>query len=84
MLHPRVKCRVVLANAITQEERLWIADPKAIHHILQGSNRLYEKTLSVREVGATVVGWGVSTVDGELPFASHVVYFLISDLRRCT
>lgn len=69
-----------LANAITQEERLWVADPKAIHHILQGSNRLYEKPDFIRERGATFVGWGLASVEGELPLIPRVVYLLIPTL----
>ena len=76
----RVRRSAISANAITQEERLWVADPKAIHHILQGSNRLYEKPNFIRERAATVVDWGLAAVEGELPPVSHVTCLLILTL----
>ncbi|KAF9778983.1 cytochrome P450 [Thelephora terrestris] len=52
-------------NGSLGEERLWVADPKAIHHILQGSNRLYDKPSFIRELSAMVIDWGVASVAGE-------------------
>ena len=63
-----------------QEERLWIADPKAIHHIFQGSDRLYEKPHFQRERIAMLSGWGVGTVEGDLFLIPCVICFLISTL----
>jgi hypothetical protein len=40
-------------NALVQVDFLWIADPKAIHHILQGASHLYEKPAFLREMMAT-------------------------------
>ena len=49
-----------------QEERLWIADPEAIHHILQATNYLYEKPYHTRELIVTLTDKGLGTVEGEL------------------
>ena len=59
------------ADAITQEERLWIADPKAIHHILQDSCYQYEKPPHTRGKRELLVGKGISWVEGESPLASR-------------
>ena len=55
-----------------QEERLFIADPKAIHHILQGTSYLYEKPRVVRELFELVIDRGLASVEGTLPFTSRV------------
>jgi cytochrome P450 len=66
-----------LTNVLTQEERLWVADPKAIHNIFQGPNRLYyDKPSFVRERSAMVIDWGVASAAGDLPLISHVLYLL--------
>ena len=51
---------------IIQEERLWIADPKAIHYILQGTSYVFEKPRITRELHSTVLDMGLVTVEGEL------------------
>ena len=53
------------ADVITQEQRLWVADPKAVHHILQGSCDLYEKPSVIKEIVAAVIGRGVGGVEGK-------------------
>ena len=55
-----------------QGERLFIADPKAIHHILQGTSYLYEKPRLTRELLELVIDRGLASVEGTLPFTSHV------------
>jgi hypothetical protein len=78
-----IRHSALLADAITQEERLWVADPKAIHHILQGSNRLYEKPHAVTEQLTALFDCGIVAVEGELP---SLLRDLLTDfeLRRCT
>jgi cytochrome P450 len=49
---------------LAQEERLWIADPKAIGHILKNSNTLYGKLDSMREFVALVIDRGLVWADG--------------------
>ena len=56
-----------------QEERLWIADPKAAHHIIQGSGNLYGRLNSVREMLAAIMGRGLAWADGEVPLKSPMV-----------
>jgi len=60
------------ADAVTQEERLWIADPKAIHHILQGSSYMYGKTNGRKETIAILLGKGLAWAEGE-SFLTHLV-----------
>jgi len=48
-----------------QEERLWIADPKAINHILRNSGTVYRKGDSMRELTALVLDRGLSWADGK-------------------
>ena len=50
-----------------QEERIWISDPKAIHHILHGTNYLYERSRVFVELAESVLGRGVFSAEGELP-----------------
>ncbi|KAF9779010.1 cytochrome P450 [Thelephora terrestris] len=52
-------------NGSLGEERLWVADPKTIHHILQDSDRLYAKPHFVSEFVATLLDWGVVLVEGD-------------------
>ena len=42
-----------------QEDRLWIADPKALHHILELSGYLYEKLYAFRERHTITLDRGV-------------------------
>jgi len=59
-----------------QEDRLWIADPKAINHILQKSGYLYAKPSSARELTVLLVGRnGVGSADGGLSIA--IGFFLL-------
>ena len=51
---------------------MFIADPKAIHHILQGTSYLYEKPRLTRELLELVIDRGLASVEGTLPFTSHV------------
>ena len=44
---------------------MWVADPKAVHHILQGSCDLYEKPSVIKEIVAAVIGRGVGGVEGK-------------------
>lgn len=59
---------------------MWIADPKAIHHILHSTSYLYEKTHSIREVVATLTDRGLGTVEGEFSLVPIVVHPLILGL----
>ena len=53
--------------ATPQEDRLWIADPKAINHILQKSGYLYLKSPLIRETSAMVADpIGILSAEGEL------------------
>ena len=52
------------ADAVVQVEYLWIADPKAIHHILQTANHLYEKPAFIREQLATFMDEGLVSSTG--------------------
>ena len=53
-----------------QEDRLWIADPKAINHILQKSGYLYTRPSSFRERAELVGGRGIMSIEGELPITA--------------
>jgi len=55
-----------------QEERLWIADPKAAHHIIQGSGHLYGRLNSVRELFVAIMGRGLTWAEGELSLVPPV------------
>ena len=48
-----------------QEDLLWIADPKAISHILQKSGYLYAKPANFREGIALLTGHGILSAEGE-------------------
>ena len=48
-----------------QEDRLWIADPKAINYILQKSGYLYAKPNHIREGAALCLGRGIIWAEGE-------------------
>ena len=60
-------------DVVTQEERLWIADPKAIHHIFQYSGDLYGRLDSFREQVAIVLDRGLFWAEGELHLTPHTV-----------
>ena len=51
-----------------QEDHLWIADPKAINHILQKSGYLYAKPSNTREQVALLADRdGIASAEGRLP-----------------
>lgn len=51
-----------------QEDRLWVADPKALHHILELSGYLYEKPYAFRERHAVTLDRGLFwAAGGSLP-----------------
>ena len=52
---------------------MWIADPKAIHHILQGSSYLYGKLNSRKELGTILLGKGLAWAEGESFPTPHLV-----------
>ena len=56
-------------GACAQEDCLWVADPKAINHILQKSGYLYAKPSNIQEGLALVGDRGILWADGELPAA---------------
>ena len=66
-----------------QEVRLWIADPKAINHILQKSGYLYAKPSHIRERSALLADRGITWAGGESPIAISP-FLLLARGRRCT
>ena len=52
-----------------QEDRLWIADPRAINHILQKSGYLYAKPSDIQEQAALFNDRGIGSVEGGLSSA---------------
>ena len=60
------------SGTCAQEDRLWVADPKAINHILQKSGYLYEKSSNIREQVALVAGrTSILATEGELLITMH-------------
>ena len=56
-----------MTGACVQENRLWIADPKAINHIMQKSGYFYTKPSDAREQIALLADRrGIGTVEGGL------------------
>ena len=51
----------------TQEDRLWIADPAALNHILQKSGYLYAKPSNNRERAGLFTDRGLLWANGEYP-----------------
>jgi len=49
-----------------QEDRLWIADPKAVNHILHKSGYLYARPIDIRERSAVLTDRGILWAHGEL------------------
>ena len=47
-----------------KEDRLWVADPKASHHILQATSYLYAKPSSTRESISVITDRGLVWADG--------------------
>ena len=60
------------ANTIIQEQRLWIADAKAVHHILHAAGYLYEIPSVRREMLVAVLGGGLVVVEG-VSLHSHLL-----------
>jgi hypothetical protein len=60
------------ADATMQEERLWVADPKAIHRIFQGTSYLYQKPTADRVLLAMVLDRGLSWSEGNSPLVSRI------------
>ena len=71
------------ADIVVQEDRLWIADPKAVHHVIQGSSHMYKKPSSERGRFALVMDRGLVWAEGEPPLTPA---YLTPNLgiRRCT
>ena len=47
-----------------KEDRLWIADPKALHYILQATSYLYVKSSIRREASYLITDGGLVWADG--------------------
>ena len=61
-----------IACPCMQENRLWVADPKAINHIMQKSGYFYTKPSDAREQIALLADRrGIGTVEGWL-FIRHI------------
>jgi hypothetical protein len=61
------------ANATIQENRLWIADPKAVHHIHQAACYQCEKPSHTKGLVEMLIDRGLVSVEGELTLTLHVV-----------
>lgn len=64
-------------GACVQEDRLWIADPKALNHILQKSGYLYAKPNDLQELSALIADRGIAAVEGELSTATNPLFYLV-------
>jgi len=66
---PRLVFRAVSETIYTclQEDRLWIADPKAINHIIQKSGYLYAKSSDILERAGLLTDHGIFWAEGEFP-----------------
>jgi len=62
-----------------QEDRLWIADPKAINHILQKSGYLYARTGDAQERIALAAGRGIFWAEGESPIMMNTLASSLSN-----
>jgi hypothetical protein len=62
-------------DVVAQEQRLWVADPKAVHYILQGSQDTYDKLPIMKEMFATLMGSrpGVGGADRKLFVVSNAI-----------
>ena len=66
-----------MIDAYVQVDHLWIADPKAINHILQKSGYLYAKPGNTREQVALLADRdGIASADGELPITPSLFLLL--------
>ncbi|KAF9789656.1 cytochrome P450 [Thelephora terrestris] len=55
---------VVRFKAPFAENRLWVADPKALHQIFHATSYLYRKSASSREMNAIIADPGLLAADG--------------------
>ncbi len=60
----RVEPHNGLTGKFEQDDRLWVSDPKAIHHILQSSRYDFVKPYAARFALNTATGRGVNGADG--------------------
>ena len=74
-----------IIGARLQEDRLWIADPKAINHILQKSGYLYAKPGNTQERIALLSDRGIISVEGEfcVPGSRFLPLACLISHRRC-
>lgn len=75
---------IVMLTAVVQEDRLWIADPKAVHHILQVSCYQCEKDPYTRPIAEMLLDRGLAVAEGELAHILRALKPSDSGLRRCT
>jgi len=66
-----------MIDVCAQEDRLWIADPKAANHIIQKSGYLYAKPSENQEISALFNDFGLPSVEGELSATNRSFSFLI-------
>ena len=62
-----------------QENRLWVADPKALHHMFHATGYLYRKSANSREMSSIIADEGLLSADGKhkIPYqGSAPVYFV--------
>jgi hypothetical protein len=69
-------------NFITQQQRLWVADPKAVQHILH-SCHLYDKPSISKEMIAVLLAGFVGVLEGK-SFRAPRNMILKSELRGRT
>jgi len=71
----RIMSLAEMVGVCVQEDRLWIADPKAINHILQKSGYLYSKPRNTQERASLLSGRGVVWAQGEALTVVGLHYF---------
>lgn len=71
LLNAKFELSTETIGTCVQEDCLWIADPKAINHILQKSGYVYAKPSDIQELIALVADRGVGWAEGELSFLSY-------------
>ena len=77
-IYPVFELLVEMIGMCVQEDRLWIADPKAINHILQKSGYLYAKPSNARERIALLGDGGVASVEGKFFLTNnHFLLWLV-------
>ena len=75
----------MLTTFFMQEDRLWVADPKAINHILKNSCTVYRKPDSIRELSAMILDRGLAWAEGSVVWYSvypHVLTITGEVYRR--